>query len=326
MQVALKDSNSRIEGTKDSRIRGARITLLREEQRARPIAVVGNVEIPVAELEEAAVEVEAERAREDAITIWRPVIARKVDPQVIHVLETVGVGEEHGSRTERPETDFISCVFHDDTRTADGTSTMTNAELGGDDEDVRIALGLREVVPELHGAGRLAEMLLVNFALAVVIELFLASLVQGIEDGLHRLAVSRTEDLRILLPVGDCEPALGVCGELSFAIRDLREQFLIAEAESREQLAELVALGVHIQGLFVTREIAELGFGFLVGELHTIAVFGDEASDEVGETCCLVDTLCLCLRETGLGIGGTHDGHEFETLGVAFGNQRNGLS
>ncbi len=172
------------------------------------------------------------------------------------MLETVRGGEKHDPDSECSETDFTHRILHDHARSANRTAAVADAELGGDDEDVRITLRLGQLVPELDGTSRLTQMLLVNRTVTVVPELAVTRFLDGVEDILHRPAVGRTEDLRILPPVGDGEPAFGIRGKLDLALLNPREQILIGEADSRKQDAELIALDVEVGGLLVAGEVA----------------------------------------------------------------------
>ena len=118
-------------------------------------------------------------------------------------------------------------------------------------------------------------MLLVNFAVAVVVERTVAGLVDGVKHGLHRLAVSRTENLRILLPVRNGEPALGICWKLDLALLNPRLQILIGEADARKQDTELIALCVQVRRLLVAGEVAIARFSFFVGEFIHHAELGN---------------------------------------------------
>lgn len=257
--------------------------LLRREPRRGAIVAVGNVNIVRVEPDQAAVEDEAGRPREGAIGIWRPLVTGAINPEVVVVLEADRVRERHDTDHECAKTDLAGRVFHDYAGTADRTATMADAELCVDDEDVRIALRLGQLVPELNGTGRLAQMLFVNLSVAVVVERAVASLLDGVEHLNHRLAVGRTEDLRVLLPVGDGEPSFGVRRQFDLALLDPRLQILIGKADAREQDAKLIALGVQIRGFLVAGEVAVFGLNLLVGEFVHHGKLADLLDSELPE-------------------------------------------
>ncbi len=163
------------------------------------------------------------------------------------------MGQDHDADSERAEAELVS--GKDLGCPADRATAMTDAELGGNDEDVRIALSIREFRPELLRLSRLAQTLLVELTVTVVAELAVAGLLDSVEHLEERTAVGRTEGVRALHPVGDRKPALGTGRKRDVALFDLREQVEIGEADAGEQLTQTVALLGQALGL-VTGQIA----------------------------------------------------------------------
>ena len=254
-----------------------------------------------AELDPAVVEAEVGSVAEadNRIRIIK-LVTSTINPKVVVVLEPFRMSQNHDADSERTESEFVG--QEDFTSTANGAATMADAELGGHNQDVRIALGFREVSEELLCACRLAETLLVELTLTVVFELAVTGLLDGAEHLEEGFAVGSTEDGRVLHPVGDGEPAFGVFREFDFAFLDLREQVLIGKADAGEQDAELIALLV--QSLrFVAGEIAVARFHFfvleLVGDRQVLERRGDRHANSFCEFIAVcMHTLCTVLVET----------------------------
>ncbi len=281
--------------------------LLPEERRRGTAVLVGKVELARVELDPAAVEAEERREDEASVAIRIvEIVSSAVQPQIVEVLETLRMGQEHAADSERSEPEFDARVDHHHAGPADGTTAVTDAELGGNDQDVRIALSGRELREELLRANRLAETLLVDLTCAVVVELAVAGLLDHSEHLEHGLAVRRTEELRVLDPVGDREPAFGELRQRDLALLDRRDVVVVGESESGEEHTKRVALlGERLPARRIAGEIA-------VGRLHLLVLelVGDRQvlerdegrlADGRGElvTVC-VDALGAVLVETEL--------------------------
>ncbi|MDB5265232.1 MAG: hypothetical protein JWN64_803 [Parcubacteria group bacterium] len=233
--------NFRAQGSRIQKTRGLKDRRsLRGEPGGRTVVPAGDAEPATAELDLAVAEAEERRAREVAIGVLSELIARAVDPQIVVVVQAFGMRQQHDADGEGPETELVDC--EDLAGAANRTAAMLDTELRRHDQDVRVALGFREIGEELLRVGRLLQVLRTELPFAVVVELAVAGLLDRVERLLQGLAVGGAEDGRVLDPVGDREPALGADRQRDFALLDLREQILVGIADAGEQLAQTVAL------------------------------------------------------------------------------------
>ena len=252
-------------------------------------------------------------------------VTRAVDPEIVIVLEPFRMRQEHDPDGERTKGELargedLACP-------ANRATAMLDAELRRNDQDVRVALGIREFLPELLRLSRLAKTLLVELTVTVVVELAVASLLDGVEHLEERTAVDRTEDIRVLHPVGDGEPTLGTSRKRDVAFLDLRKQVEVGEADAGEQLTQTVALlGQALGG--VAGQIAVGRTDFFVLELVGVRQLGEgenggsmNAADEVGVALHALGTFLAEIAGVGIGLHrllnsiGTHAG---ELLYLAF--------
>ena len=123
---------------------------LRNDTRRRTVVLVRIADRVRAEPDLAAVEVEARSVDEADIGIRIvELVARTVDPEIVVVHEPFRVGQDHDADGKRAETELARGAHDDFASPTDGTTTMTDAELRGDDEDVRVALSLSQLTEEL---------------------------------------------------------------------------------------------------------------------------------------------------------------------------------
>jgi len=116
------------------------------------------------------------------------------------------MSEEHRADGEGTQTELVADKeLGGATR---GTATMTKAELGGNEEDVRIALGFRQLRPKLDRASRPTELLFDDLPLAPVVKVAVPRLLERVKDLLDGLGIGRPEDFGIRHPVRDGKPTL----------------------------------------------------------------------------------------------------------------------
>jgi len=263
--------------SKDPRIQDLKGRLLRHEARRGTEEVVGNVEPASAELDLAVVEDEERRAREPVIVVGIVVLVPSaVDPEIVVVLEPLGVRQEHDPHGERAETELAG-VEHL-TRPTDGPAPMTETELCRNDEDVVLRLLVAQLLEHRHRALALTETVRTQVALAVVVELAVAGLADEREDLFDRRVVRRCD----LVPARDGEPSLGVRRKL--AVDDLH----VGGAEPGEQLTETSDLVGDTLGL-VARQVAVLRFDLFVGELVGHGELADSGDDPGLELVAVLD-------------------------------------
>lgn len=321
-------SNSRIKTQKIQEFEG-RGSALRNESRSGTVVAVRIVEPVRAELDPADVEAEDRGAIEanNGIRIVE-LVTRAVDPKIIVVHEPFRMGQDHDANGERAEAELVD--QKDFTSTTHRATAVPDAELSRNDEDVRTALRLREICPELLQLSRLAETLLVELAVTVVVELAVAGPLDSVEHLLKCRAVSGTEDGLVLDPVGDREPTLGTDWQRDLAFLDLREQVEVGETDAGEQFAQTVALlGQTLGG--VTGQIAVGRADLFVLELVGVRQLGEsengrgmDAADEVGVTLHALGTFLAEI--VGIGISlyrllGSIGGHAGKQLDLAVGGR-----
>ncbi len=259
-----QESKERIQKTQEFEHQGS---VLRNESR-RGTAVAAGIAEPVrAELDPAVAEVEARGEIEADIGIRIiKLVTRAVDPEVVIVHEPFLVGQDHDADGECAESELVG--REDLTSTADRTSPMADAELGGHHEDVVILLLVAELLEHRRRLGRLAQTRVVDLPVTVVVELPVTSRLHRVEHLLDRFGVGRSDRL----PLRDGEPPLGVLRH--FALGEL----LVGEPDAREDLAQDIALLRDRLGLRVAREVAVARLHLLVLEL-----VGDRQVLERGE-------------------------------------------
>src|SRR5262249_2209594 len=136
-------------------------------------------------------------------------VAHAVDPEIVVVLQTLRMGQEHDANCERTETELAG-VKHL-THPTDRTTPMTETELFRDDQDVVPRLLVSQLLETRLRALVLAETVRAGVALAVVVELTVPGLTDECEHSLNRFVVRR----RDLLPARDGEPPFGVRRKLA---------------------------------------------------------------------------------------------------------------
>lgn len=265
----IQESKERIQKTQELEDRGS---VLRNEPGSRPAAVVGIGEPVRAELDLAAAEAEVRGVDEadNGIRIIE-LVTRAVDPEVIVVHEPFRMGQDHDADGERAEAELVG--GENLTSATNGTSTMTDAELRRNDENVVVLLLVAELLEHACRLGRLPETLGTELAVAVVVELAVTGLLDHVEHLLHRLVVGRGD----LLPLRDGEPSFGVRGKRTF------DQLLVGVADAGEQLAQAVRLLGDALGLAVPREVAVLRRDLLVGELVGDRHLGEREDDRFAD-------------------------------------------
>jgi len=239
-----RTSSSRVEDSKESRTQELKAhDLLRSEARGRAIAAVGIGDVARVELDLVVAEAEVRSVVEDIIAGTGELCASTIDPEIIVVLEALRVRQEHDPDAEGIEAELGT---HDLQCPTDGTTCMTLAELAGNHEDVVILLLLADGLEHPRCLGRQTEMLLINLALAVVVEPVVAGLLDQVEDLLNCFRVG----LGDLLPPRNGEPSFGVRGKRSGG------DLLVNGTELREELTQGRGLLGDALGLIVAREIA----------------------------------------------------------------------
>ncbi len=256
----FKDSES----IKQSSPRGSG---LRNEGRHRPKVTAGVVETVRAEPDLAAAEAEDRGENEASIgTRIVELVARTVDPEIVVVRQTLGMRQDHDPDGEGTETALVG--LHDLACSANRAPAMTQTELGGDHENVVILLLACELLEHGLRLGRLAQTLVHDLAVTVVAELAVPSLLDRVEHLLHCLGVGRSDRL----PLRDGEPSFGVLRHLALS------ELLVGESDTREDLAQNVALLRDRLRASVAGEVAVVRGDFLVLEL-----VGDRQVLEGGE-------------------------------------------
>lgn len=178
------------------------------------------------EPEAAVVEVEARRALEVAVGVPGVLVPGAVDPQVVVVVQTLGVGEQHDGHLEGSHAELL-CLHHR-ASTADGATPMADAELSGDHQDVVSFLRACDPLQRFGLLEALTQPIWSELPLAVIHELAVAGRAKHLKHALERLAVGLSERL----PARDGEPSLGARGHR--CARDL----LVAGLELGEVLAQ----------------------------------------------------------------------------------------
>lgn len=197
--------------------------------------------------------------------------------------QPLGVGQQHARDLVAAEAELVR--REDEASAADGAAGVALAELGSDDEDVRVALKLGELREHLGRPLRAAEAVGAEGTSAVVVEL--PRRCDPVDHRLQRFAVGRRE----LRRVRDGVPSFGPLGHRNRAIDEVLQERLVRAAELREDLAEqgdllrdalrrevlrVVVLGV--EALFLVLKGLDLEeFGDLVVDR------GDELVTTVGE-------------------------------------------
>ncbi|RJQ35549.1 hypothetical protein C4566_00560 [Candidatus Parcubacteria bacterium] len=202
-----------------------------------------------------AVEAEERRATPLAIGSRIELVARTVDPEIVVMLETLGVGEQHNGDLVGTETELVG--GEDLASPADGTSTVTETELSRNEQDVVLRLLVTDEIQRVVGANGSPQVLGTELTMAIVVELAATGLLDQIENDLHSFAVGRCD----LLPPRDGEPALGTTRQ------NLAGDILVhPHRDVGEELAQDLAL-LGDRPDHVVRQVAVLGGDLLVGVL-----------------------------------------------------------
>lgn len=227
---------------------------LRQEAGSRAKVLVGIGDIAGVEHDLAFVEEEVRSVREIAIGIRRELVSGTIDPEIVVVLETFRMCQEHNPDREGAKTELAG--VHHFARPTDRTARMTLAELDGNNQDVRTALRFGELAEELLRASQLTQVL--RTELATVVELAAAGLADHGQHLCDCFAVGRGN----LFPPWNGEPPFGVRGKRLFG------QLLIGGADAREELTQDVGL-LNDTLRLVAREIPVVGLNFLVDVTFT---------------------------------------------------------
>jgi len=227
---------------------------LREEARRRTTVDIGIAHPARVEPDPAVVEAEVRRVVEKTISVRTELVTNAVDPEIVVMLETFGMRENHAPDFECAESELVG---HEDLASpTDAATPVTETELGSDDQDVEALLLVTQRL-ELFGRTLvLAKILFPDPVFAVVVEFALALLLDQIEHLLHRLVVGLSDQL----PPGNGEPSFGI------GRKQLIGQLLIGESDAREELPQDVGLLRDPLDL-VTIGVHAVGLDFLVGEL-----------------------------------------------------------
>lgn len=190
---------------KDQNTKRMRASSLRDHRRSdegrrRPAALLRDVDADRAE-PNLIRDREARDFAEDAI-IGGAFITATLDPQVVLVDEPIGVGQEHDPDLECAESAFIA--VHHDAGALSGLAAVTDTELPGDHEDVVFLLLVSKRLEQLLLLRRLAEPVGAELAVAIIVKVAIASLLELQEDDLDGLIVGG----RNVLPARDEEHPL----------------------------------------------------------------------------------------------------------------------
>lgn len=226
------------------------------------------VAVPVRGELDLAVDEEEDRGENEASIGNRIVelVARTVDPEIVVVRQTLGMRQDHDPDGEGTETALVR--LYDLACPANRATTMTQTELGGDHEDVVILLFVAKLLEHRLRLGRLAQTLVRDLAVTVVVELAAASLLDRVEHLLYRPVVGRGD----LLPLWDGEPSFGVLRHFTLC------ELLVGEPDAREDLAQNVRLLRDRLGLLVAGEVAVVR-----GDLLVLVLVGDRQVVERGD-------------------------------------------
>ena|GEM_PF-6474911 len=170
-------------------------------------------------------------------------IASTVDPKVVKMLETFGMGQQQDANRKRAETELV--VLEEDLASpTDGASPMKKTELDRDDQDIRITLLLDHLVPLFGSALGFAQGLRVDLTFTEVVDLELAEYDQ------ESIAVSLAEEFGALLPIWNGDELLGVPRQLHRPGLDPGQIFRIGVTKARE---------LHLENSDLTTEILDAG-------------------------------------------------------------------
>lgn len=278
-------------------------SLRREEPGRGAVVAARKLDLVRVEPQLVAAEAEDRSAREVKPVARLELVASAIDIQIVVVLQTFRMSEEHDPHLECAENEVLAT--DDDTRAADRTAAMHDAELPRDDQEVVALLRLRDLLHHFGFPGRFAQVVRTHLVLAVVVELALAGFVQLREHDLDGFGVSRDAmKLREGLPRRDDEQSFG-----AFRHGHLCGLFVV-ETHARKEDTKLVRLPDDILRLRIPREVLVARGGFFVGIQLRRTRISDELVDERGETGGIVDVLGLVVGKTGLVVGGIDDGDE----------------
>ena len=304
-----------VERSKRSRPQGS---LLREEAIHRRAEPTDNVDIVRAEPRPVVAEAEEERPVENTIGPRSEFVTRQVNPEVVKVLQPDRIGQQHGAAILRAQAEFAGGDFlpgptdrRNDVRSV--SLRIPDAEVRPDDQDVGIGLALHERASCGKRTGQLAQMLLIELPLAVVVELAATILLDGFQHFSDFLAVLVGEE-----PRADQ-------GESAFHPTGMRQRGIdLAVVPQRGVGVErgpVLAQDVDLVGdrarSLVAGEIAVARPRFLVLVLVRTAAVVDEVTDHIGQARCVVDPLGLLLGEASFVVGRFDDRNEFETFRIS---------
>lgn len=233
--------------------------LLQDEARGRAIIAVGKSDIVHIELELGELiitEAEDRHTRELAISHMQILVARAFDPQIVVVLEPLGVRKEHDADLERTEAE-LTRGLHDHASTANGTAPVKDAELTVDHEEVEVLLLVAELLEYDILGDALTQVLRAELALDAVEELLAVGHPELVEDNLHRLVVRESN----LLPAREDEFALGALRHRCVSER------LVGVADVREEFTQPVRLFGDQTRLAVPRKVPAARLDLFVGEI-----------------------------------------------------------
>jgi len=218
-----RTKDSRNKDSKESSVRGSR-DRWREKRGRRAIAVAGTADTVRGEPD--LVDAEAEVRSAVPLTISIAIVVLRtstVDPEVVIVLEPLGMRQDHTGDCEGVEAELRH--RHNLSRPTHGTTSVELAELAGNHENVVIFLLFAELLEGLCGLRMLAEPIGSELTFTVVVELAVTGLLDQVENLLQGLAVGRGNRL----PPRDGEPSFGavrkrLAGDLFVSIAYAREE------------------------------------------------------------------------------------------------------
>jgi len=296
--------SSRIEESKDSRTQAVKDHLLREEAGSGAIVPAGIASPVRAELDPAAAEVEARRAREPPIGPQRELIAGAVHLQFLPTDKSLPVGQDDGADRKRIESELVA--DEDLACPTDRTTTMAQSKLGGNDQDVAL-LRFGDQIQCVGRAGMNPQLSRCDLAFAVVVELPRGSdlgvdELDGTAVALGRVFDFREESGSQGVDRRDGEPSLGTLGKFGKILREL-EGLSGIEAED---LGDSPDLSLNRPWPRVLRRVSVARPHLLVGELVGPRQLSDEIRDSILQfSAVLVESLRGGFVESRLVEGGS---------------------
>jgi len=286
--------------------------LLRETERGRATAAAGIEHVPRAELDLIVAEAEVRGVIEHVIAVMGKLIASHIHVQLLETDEPLGVSQDNGTACNAREAVFVGRERL--VRPTHGLTLVDHAELGCDDEDLRLLLFL-EFRHRFHRTSRNPQVSRIDLVRPVVVERALGSdLVQHELDS-PAVLLAGVNDLGEVL---GCQRINARDGEPSFgAVRQFGKRLGVLQRLGRvesEDCSKSRNLLFDRLGAVVLGGVTQVRADFFVLEPTVAAVLGNEAINQVGKTCGFVDALRFLLGEACLVVGCLDHRHELETL------------